>query len=276
MKRKTDHKAFDRTRNGWFLETSVPRKLLFGHTQIKREIKHQLDQKKSWSSQYVKMEYKRSVVKTLVDIYYVTCEEDTPSDVMNYFAESFKIREVKLVLSAIAALTNEPDIVNNKEKFLVKLQTLIASAEVHLDNIVEGYIADHTGCPLAKASTKEGYQRFLQEIDCKTDCVVERFWKHEKGHLKKLTSPETKEAHKKNSGFMKPMELLEASIKNASSSKTKLKCMRVGDFVIGLEMPKYLHMLTFDRAFEGICNSLGKNVFVLPSLSKIKASRGIS
>ena len=110
----------------WFLETSVPRNLLFGHSLQKADIREHFDQGgKKWSSHYVRMEYKRSVVQTLIDIYNVALEEDTPGDVMKYFSQTFSPREAKTVLSAIGELANEPDVFQNKQKFLIKLEMYI-------------------------------------------------------------------------------------------------------------------------------------------------------
>ena len=255
-----------------FLETSIPRKLLFGHSLVKEEIKKYLRGVRSWSSFYVLMEYKRSVVKTLIDLYFVTLEEDTPSDALNYFAEGFRQRETKIILSAIAEFLKEPDIANDKEKFLIKLETWIHSALVYFDTLIYEYVDNMTQCPLAKASINASFQNFLEEINCKTECTVERLWKSSKGHLKKLVK-EAKEHNDKNEGFTKPLPLIESAISNPNTPKTKTKCMQAGDFVIALEMPRHLRMLTFDKAFERICGILGKEVLVLPSLVALKKMR---
>lgn len=122
-------------------------------------------------------------MKTLIDMYNVAVEEDTPSDVIKFFSQSYRIREAKTVLSAIGELVNQSDIRNNKEKFLIQLQMLIESTERHLDNLVD-FVKNETDCPLAKASTSKGYETFLDEIDCKTLCKVESLWRKSKGKLK--------------------------------------------------------------------------------------------
>lgn len=256
-----------------FLETSVPRKLLFGHSLLKEEIRNHLKGARSWSSFYVLMEYKRSIVKILIDLYFVALEEDTPSDAIHYFSEGFKTRENKLVLSAIAEFLKEPDIANDKEKFLIKLETWIAAALEHFDALIEGYVENKTKCPLAKASIKESYEKFLEEIDCKARCAVEKLWQASRDQLKRLISEGTKEDYKKNRGFTKPLPLIESAIGDPTAPKTKSNCMDAGDFVIALEMPKHLRMLTFDTAFKSICGILGKEVVVLPSLAALRKAK---
>ena len=254
----------------WFLETSVPRNLQFGHSLIKEEIKRHIKGVKCWSSFYVLMEYKRSVLKTLVDLYFVASEENTPSDALHYFSQGFKPRETKIVLDAIAELSKEPDIINDKKRFLIKLETLILAANQYFEDLIEGYVENKIHCPHEKASIKETYDRFIEEIDCKKKCSIERLWKKSKGLLKRLVEEGSKLPHSSNKGFAKSLSLIESIIKDPKIAKTKTNCMKVGDFVIGLEMPKHLRMLTFDNAFKSICSIIGKGFFILPSLAALR------
>jgi hypothetical protein len=254
----------------WFLETSVPRNLQFGHSLIKEEIKQHIKGVKCWSSYYVLMEYKRSVLKTLIDLYFVASEENTPSDALHYFSQGFKTRETKIVLDAIAELSKEPDVINDKKRFLVKLETLILAANQYFEDLIEGYVENKTHCPHAKASIKGSYDRFVEEIDCKKKCSVERLWKKSKGLLKLFVEEGGKQPHSSNKGFTKSFPLIESIIKDPKIAKTKTNCMNVGDFVIGLEMPKHLRMLTFDNAFKSICPIIGKEFFILSSLAALK------
>lgn len=258
-----------------FLETSVPRKRLFGHSLSRKQIDDFIGESKCWSSQYVRMEFKRSVVQNLILVYNVAQEEDTPADTLNVISETFSNRLPKLLLSALSTLANEPDLISNKQKFLFKLQTLIELAEQYLDDLVEDYVNNETGCPLARASTKESYEKFLDEIDCKADCRVERLWRRSKDNLKRLTGVQsTQRPHSLNRGFTTPLPLITQAIGEPSAPKSKLNCMKAGDFVIALEMPKQYRMLTFDRAFESICQIIGKEFYRFPALSDLRAERG--
>jgi hypothetical protein len=256
----------------WFLETSVPRNLLFGHPLQKTDIKTHLGETKSWSSHYVRMEYKRSVVQALINIYYVALEEETPGDAMKYFSQTFKPREAKTVLSAIGELSNEPDVLNNKQKFLLQLQMYIESAQRHFDNLIE-LVKNETDCPLARASTTNGYEVFRAEIKCRTLCKVESLWRKSKGKLKKLISDEAKRAYCANIGFIQPLEIIKNAIDAPTAPKTQTNCKKVGDFVIALEMPKSCRMLTTDKAFEAICGILNQDVVRLRSLSELRKER---
>jgi hypothetical protein len=258
----------------WYLETSVLRTLQFGHSLSRAEIQNRLNGVgRRWSSHYVLMEYKRSVVKTLIDLYFVTLEEDTPSDAIQYFSQGFRPRETKLVLSALGKLIEEADIANDKEKFLLKLRTFIAGALQFFDDHVDEYVTNKTQCPLAKASTHDGYEQFLREIDCKMQCKVQNLWHESRAQLKKLVEGAKQPDHAKNDGFTKPLPLVAAAITNPSEPKSKLKCMTTGDFIIALQMPRKLRLLTFDKSFTSICGLLGKDVVVLPALATLRKQR---
>jgi hypothetical protein len=276
MKRTT--RESNSVSRGWFLETSVPRKLLFGHSLLKEEILKHLRGTDRWSSYYVLMEFKRSVVKTLIDLYFVVLEENNPGDALLYFSEGFMIRQNKIILSAIGEWLKESDIANDKKRFLLKLETLIVETFQYLDDIIIGYVENRTHCQLAKAAIKEeatkkeSYERFSKEIDCRTQCSIEKFWQYNKSQLKRLVKEGEKDSHTGNKGFQKTLSLVKSVIGNVGLLKAKRNCMSVGDVIIALEMPKDLRMLTFDKAFDSICGILGKEVTVLPSLMAVKKS----
>lgn len=220
------------------------------------------------------MEFKRSIVQNLIHVYNVAQLENTPGDTLNVISESFSNRLPKLLLNAITALASEPDIIANKQKFLVKREGLIRLAEQFLDDLVEDYLNNETGCPLARASTKESYKKFTDEIDCKAECRVERLWDRNKNNLKRLTGAQSMEPpHSSNKGFTQPLPLIRKAITNPAEPKSKRNCMKAGDFVIALEMPKQYRMMTFDRSFESICRIIGKEVVRLPPLSVLIAQR---
>ncbi|MFV1950372.1 MAG: hypothetical protein ACC630_00210 [Nitrospinota bacterium] len=224
MNKKSNQKTKD-----WFIDTSIPRKLFFGHNLFKKEIKKHLN--------------------------------------------GVRNRENSTVLNAIGGFLEESDIKNDKEKFLIKLKMWIHVAIGFFDGLIKGYADNQSRCPLARASIDESYGKFLEEIDCRTQCEIEKFWKKNKSQLKKLIQEGFKNPHKKNTGFKKSLQLIESTIGDPTALKKKSKCMKVGDFVIVLEMPKHLRMLTFDKAFYSLCGILGSEVIVLPSLATLREQR---
>jgi len=263
-----------------FLETSVPRQMLFGHSLIKKEIRKSLGHcTQRWSSFYVLMEYKRSVVKTLIDLYFVAKEEKTPSDALHYFQEGFRTRQNKIILSAIATLLEDSEIANDKSRFLVKLETLVLGSLQFFQDLIDQYIENKTGCSLGKTliqqgiPTEEAYRRFLEEIDCVKSCSLEKFLRSKKNQLKRLIGEGEKAPHDRNKGFQEALSLIKSAIETLDTLKSKTNCMKVGDIIIALELPKRQQLLTFDRGFESSCQILGKKIFVLSSLARLRKSR---
>ena len=80
------------------------------------------------SSFYVLMEYKRVIVKTLIELHAVIREEDSVADGLLYFKESMRPRETKIVLAAVAKLLEEADLQNDKNKVLRNLEMLIEAS----------------------------------------------------------------------------------------------------------------------------------------------------
>jgi len=225
------------------------------------------------------MEYKRSVVKTLIDLYFVAKEEKTPSDALHYFQEGFRTRQNKIVLSAIATLLEDSEIANDKLRFLIKLETLIFGSFQYFHDLIDKYIENKIACPLGKISIQEGiareegYRRFLEEIDCIRMCSLDKFLKSKKSQLKRLIEEGEKDPHDKNKGFQEALLLIKSAIGTLDTLKAKSNCMKIGDVIIALEVPKRLKILTFDRGFESSCQILGKRLIVLPSLATLRKSR---
>jgi len=176
-KTRAKGKARDKS---WFIETSVLIKSLMGDSLTKKEIRKKVSGLDKWSSHYVLMEYKRSIIKTLIEIFYVAKEEENPSDVLSVYSEKFG-RKTKTALSFISALLRESDLENDKDKFLLKIETYIELAVNHFDSFIDYYIDNITKCPLGKADIEHGYSKFLIDIECQTNCKVENLWSKSRG-----------------------------------------------------------------------------------------------
>jgi len=79
----------------WFLETSVHINRFLGHPLLKQKIKAITGAQPCYSSFFVFYEFKRCVVKTLINLYYAVLEEESPADAFSYYKEKFQIREIK-------------------------------------------------------------------------------------------------------------------------------------------------------------------------------------
>jgi len=255
----------------WFLETSVIRNLLFGHSLFKREIERAICANPCDTSFFVFMEFKRGVIQTLIELYYVVAEEESPADAFHYFSQSFRIRETKTVLSAIGALLLQRDLENNKQKVLVTLERLIRESLIRFNGLIRKFINDKSKCPLAKASIENSYEEFQQQITCEAKCQISQFWKDNKLILEKLIHQGNVEPHRSNKGFSNALPMYEKVIEDPNLGQRKNTCPRLGDTIIAIEMPSSHTMLTFDKSFESLCSILGKDVTRLPSLKELSA-----
>jgi hypothetical protein len=258
-----------------FLETSVQVKRRIGASALKKAINNAIDGQRCVSSFYVLMEYKRVLVKSLIELWGLVNEEDSLAEALHVFAEDMQPRKPKLILDAVATLLAEGDLVNDKTRALREIEMLIEASLVSFDKEVERLIDDRQACPLARASTTaaslaDGYARFLREITCVTKCKVDVFWKANKANLERLFREGQLEPHSKNKGFADVLPNIDAASKDPSSQKTVRKCKRCGDTIIALEAPPAFTLVTFDRAFESFGAILEKPIKRLESLAAIR------
>jgi hypothetical protein len=262
--------ARKRRKPRFFLETSIEIQRRFGHALVKRAIDDAIGDDACASSFYVLMEYKRAVVKTLITLWALVKEEPTVGDALKVCAAGFESRAPKFVLMAIAELLNEGDLYNDKDKILRHLEMLIDSSLVAFDRDVAEMIQNRQKCPLARASTEKGYDRFLREIECETKCTVEAFWASQRNELQRLDKEGAADVHQRNDSFKPLYPNIGQALASHTSQKTKRNCMRCGDIIIALEAPADLTLLTFDRSFESLCPILGKKVVRIPSVQALR------
>ena len=256
----------------WFLETSVFINRFLGHSLLKHKIKAVIGTEPCYTSFFVFYEFKRCVIKTLIELYFQVLEEDQPSDAIAYYKENFSNRENKIVIGAISALISNEDLTNNKLKFLINLERLILDILEQMGNSIKEFVSNQAKCQLGKVaiSSSEDFEKFISQIKCRADCDIASFWKAHLDILKILTQKENVELHQKNKEFNKFLPLLYEVIKNYKVGQTIQNCSKLGDVIIAIEMPKDHTMLTFDRSFESLCQLMGKTVKRLTSLAELK------
>jgi hypothetical protein len=254
----------------WFLETSAHINRLFGHRLLKWKIKTTAAAQPCYTSFFVFYEFKRRVVKTLINLYYAVQEEESPADALSYFMQvSRSIREIKIVLGAVSTLLSRDDLRNDKRKSLAALEILINDSLQDFLDSIKDFAPNQVKCPLAKASDKS-YEEFLEQIECKAKCTIAQFWKRHRRILQLLTRGDLIEPHRKNRGFSDMLPLLHEVLEDCQVGQTIRNCSKLADVIIAVEMPREHTMLTFDRSFESLCPLMGKEVKRLPSLAALK------
>ena len=258
----------------WFLETSVHINRLFGNPLLKKEIKATVKTQPCYTSRFVFYEFKRHVIVKLINLYYLIQEEGSLADALSYLAQtSFKIREVKTILSAVSILLSQDDLKNDKQKSLAAVEMLILASLQNFQDSIMGFVEDQAKCPLAKATidpTDRDFGAFPEQIKCKADCTISQFWSKNRRFLKLLTQEELTELHRENKGFSSMLPLLRKTLDNCTVAKGIQNCMKLADAIIAIEMPKKHTMLTFDKSFESLCPLIGKTAKRVLPLSILK------
>jgi len=255
----------------WFLETSVHINRLFGHPLLKWEIKATIATQPCYTSFFVFYEFKRRVVKTLINLYCVIQEEESPAYALSYFMQASRsIRETKIVLGAISALLSQDDLRNDKRSSLDAIEILISDSLQDFYDSIAGFVTDQAKCPLAKASIDKGYEEFAKQIRCEAKCSIAQFWKENREILESVTQEDLTKPHLKNRAFNDMLPLLDKVLEDCQVGQTIRNCQKLADAIIAIEMPRKHTMLTFDRSFESLCPLMDKEVKRLPSLSALR------
>lgn len=271
-------KKTTKQKQAWFLETSVHINRLFGHPLLKKEIKATIGTQPCYTSFFVFYEFKRRVVSTLINLYYVIQEEESLADALSYYAQvSFRIREIKIVLSAVSLLLSQDDLKNDKQKSLATIEMLIIASLQNFHDSIKGFVENQVKCPLAKADidiVDGSFEKFLEQIKCnktnRANCTVAQFWSKNRRLLRLLTQENLAELHQKNKGFSDMLPLLHEVLTDCQIGQSIRNCSKLSDAIIAIETPKKYTMLTFDKSFESLCPLIGKSVKRLPSLSVLK------
>ena len=271
-KRKKKSKKVKSNQLRWFLDTSVFINSFLGNSLYKQEIDNTIHLIPCYTSFFVFYEFKRSVIRTLIELYFLV-DEEGPVDAIATYKDNFKTRENGIILGAISRLLAEGDISSNKQKALANLEALILNSLQDFRSMVNDFVDNKAKCPLAKASISTGnvdFADFTEAIKCNADCTIAQFWKNHKGVLRLLTRDDIAQEHKKNKGFRDMLPVLHEVLQDHDRGQMIRNCTKLGDVIIAIEMPDKCTMLTFDKSFESLCPLIGKEVQRLPSLSELK------
>jgi hypothetical protein len=255
-----------------FLETSVIRKLEVGHTKVQCLIEEERRGKESISSYFVFMEYKRGLIFNLIKFYFRLKEENTVEDAMNWWLETYKIRELKDVTPAIFHIVKGSSSELDKISAITRLKAYILTCfygfRRHIDrfsdNLTRCHIGKKVNLPINRMPEDEDFIELgeLLEKDHSHKCKIKNFLRQKTGMIEKLV----KAKNPKDCVF-KQIEHLERQQKEQSAS-CKF-CERTGDSIIALECSNKVKLFTFDEAFVTLCGILGIELKLFQSTRKI-------
>jgi len=257
----------------FYLETSVIRSRLIGHTSIRNSLIKKLENQTRITSPFVKAEFNSGFICDLIEFYFVVSESKSIKDAIKYWTEDYRIRKIKNVDFAIADAfigINDTDITHG----LFKLRALIKVITISFNCLISRYDKNETCCHLAAVNldfashktvndTERAFVRFYEFYRKSTHedkCKVVVLFDKSKEILKKI--------HEVGAG-KQSFEKQQKGLDEIKSGKRKLTCSTcriIGDTIIALECPNYAILLSLDSIFEDLCKVMGLKCEIIPSV----------
>ncbi len=251
---------------GYFLETSIYRHAIFGHSVVKEKITKKISQSSRFSSFFVFMEYKRFICN-LIEFYFVLKSSESISEAILVWNEQFKPRKLKDVNFAIAELLTMEGRNQNISVALMNFKATIIRAYIEFQILTRNkYIPNQTKCLLGKKElyrseipSDQNFKEFLEYFqDDKSDhCNINDFTRKNRKNIKQIVSCGDK--------TIKTEDL--QKIIDSPTSNSCYRCMVIGDSIIVLEVPNIYTILSFDKAVCVCCKIFNKPCELLPSAS---------
>lgn len=260
----------------YYLETSVIRSRLIGHSDIKKLLSKKIDTNTRITSKFVKMEFDRSLVCDLIEFYFTFKNEKSIDDAIKYWSENFQSRKIKNINYSISGVfygVNPDDI----RQGLLKLRNTIKALVAAFKGIIHRYEKNNSQCYLSDIDLNLGMSKTVEDVEKE----FARFYKAIKNdsvdkcrivdlfdNSKKIMG-DIKDFDSKIDGFKTQQDRLN----DIDSGKKKLSCKTcgiVGDTIITLECPNYATLLTMDKAFIDLCKIVGIKCEIIPNIRTIK------
>jgi hypothetical protein len=267
-----------KSKNKVFLETTIQVDRFSANPEKKKKIEEILSKFENlYTSTYVKMEYKRSLIRHLVYLYNVILY-----DAKN-FAECFfkmqplppeQLRKIKGILASFANFflsLERGDISKSQESSLLEIarsyfKNIIEIAWIDFDKKIDS-IFNETECLNAKVGPIFEDGKFYNKISCiqkgKNSCrIVEFFVRHEDSVKKlynKFIKDESLDIEQK-----KMLNIIEKALTFPQNMKKDKNCFSCGDLIIALECPKdSLLFTTNTKHFKPLTAELEKDYLPL-------------
>lgn len=277
--RKARKKKIAHERKKLLLETSTQIKRIYGHSLHKNHIRSIIKRSLCYSSYFVLKEFKESITKTLIELYFILKENPTVKEALIEFADtaSFKPRKLATVINMITRWLDKPDFINNKQKALIQLEFLIRFSLTEFHNGLRGLI-NLTICPLAKLKIgegEEGLHKFYCQTKCGKVCCIEPFLSKNKNVIKMLAGSKGKPKHKSNSEFLKLLSIYKKILASPKFTLSFNERKKLADTVIAIECPESFALISLDRIYEILCPIIGKEQVTIPSLPALKRKKSL-
>lgn len=259
-----------------FLDTSVALKLFASSQRYKKYLRRTLPKQGLYVNNYVKMEYVRAHLKSLIDFYFILSLDSTPSlqDALHFVSNDFHTRRIKVVISCVPALIASREIsfsAGGKPDALRAIGMYIKRLWGTFDEMLTNTGVDPARCARAEvllkispADIETGLMEFTNKFDdvvaCRSKCRIDKFlltMKREQliafvADAQRLTARTTSA----NREYIRIAGELEKMIQQGSSSCTCKQCSKIGDAVVSLQAPPTMQLEHLDHSFDHFCGVL--------------------
>jgi len=258
----------------FYLETSVIRSRLFGHSSIRTHLIKKLEGSTKITSPYIKMEFERGFICSLIEFYFDLKKHTSIHDASVYWAEDFSKRKLKNIYFSITpifiGIKNDSDI----KRALLNLRNEIKKIISLFSRLINRFDKNETACYCSnfrldldsntvedvENSFVEFYQHYYK-YNYAGNCKVVDFFDNKKEILKRIKEYSSKEA-----GYIQQQANL-AKLFNKDISCGS--CGTVGDTIIALECPDYAILLSLDSVFADLCKVIGIKCEIIDSVRKM-------
>ncbi len=243
-----------------FLETTIQIERIFGRK--KEEIVKFLSDKEPLSSNYVLMEFKRTMLKDCIALYsFLKEEKDLEGTLMRLSELRVYEHRTAVRISKILSKLSENNTLEY-EKVLIKLEDLIES-ELLEEFFYRVKVIDETKCGLANEEVHKN-ETYSLNLRCRRDeknCEIEGFVARNRGKFRKLLNE--LQTYKE---FEDVCSVIKEILEDCEKARGR-NCKTLGDCIISIEAPKNYKIFTTDHHYEKTCNALDRDVLLLQDLT---------
>lgn len=257
-------------REAIFLETSIHIERLFSNKQRRQQIQRRLSGATLYTSSYVWMEFRRSVLQTYAYLLSIV------RGILNEGTKQIEIHELIRRLSAAPSIRFIPRAIQRLLLILSSLLEAFPGRVVHTEKLIdyfEYHIAhlgpdgfflgidefiNETSCDLVRPGVEIG-DYVHKRLSCnaaKASCALVPILSAHRAEL--LTLEKALVAaplEKKDPKTLAALRKVNADVTKAKGERT---CWALGDIIIALEAPAKAKIYTGDHHFDVICEVLGK------------------
>ena len=265
-----------------YLETTILRSRLIGHSSIRHFLAEKLKNQTRITSEFVRMEFNRSFICNLIEFYFNLQNQNSIDDAIRWWNENYQTRKIKDINFIVDKLFIGIDDRQDIKRALANLRNEIKKIITLFNCLIHRLEKNNTRCYFTEVKldfescvTVEELESTLVKFykayrDNYVDkCNIIAFFNESKETLRRIIEYESKE-----SGFLNQKDKLNEIVHSGKKLTCKV-CCNVGDTIIALECPDYAILLSTDKAFEDLCKIMGLKYEIIDSLRAIHPSKEI-